>query len=265
MLKRLELDFDSHKVLLEYCGKRGIEFLLTPFDVANVEMVAELNLPLFKIASGEITNLPLLRAIGSYRKPIVLSTGMSKLEEIETAIQIIEKAGTGREEITALHCNTAYPTPMSDVNLRAMVTMRENLGVKVGYSDHTVGTEISIAAVALGATVIEKHFTLDRSLPGPDHGSSVEPLELKKMITGIRNTEKALGTGIKIASESERQNIEAARKSIVASRHIDKDERFTKENLTCKRPGIGTSPMLWDDVLEGYASREYEVNEMVEL
>jgi N,N'-diacetyllegionaminate synthase len=219
----------------------------------------------FKIPSGEITNLPYLRHVGKYGKPVILSTGMSTLEEIEAALGILEKAGTSRERITVLHCNTEYPTPMIDVNLLAMLTIRDTFEVRVGYSDHTLGVEVAIAAVALGATVIEKHFTLDRNLPGPDHKASLEPEELKAMVIAIRNIEKAMGDGIKRPSASELKTKPVVRKSLVAACAILKGEVFSETNLIVKRPGTGLSPMRWDEVLGRKAQRGFDADELVEL
>ncbi len=262
MLKRLELTEKDHEELLEYCAKKEILFLSTPFDLDSIAFLEKMNIPLMKIPSGEITNYPYLKAVGQTGRPVILSTGMSTLEEVEAAVKVIRENG-GRE-ITVLHCNTEYPTPYEDVNLGAMVTMREKLGVKTGYSDHTMGIEIPIAAAALGAAVIEKHFTLDRRMEGPDHQASLEPDELKKMVHAVRNVEQALGAGIKMLSDSEKKNISVARKSIVAGRKIKKGERFTEENLTTKRPGTGISPMKWEEILGRLAKRDYEKDELIE-
>ncbi len=265
MVKKLELDEKSHYHLLEYAKKKEIEFLSTPFDDSAIDLLLSLGLKTFKIPSGEITNLPYLRRVGSLSKDIILSTGMAHLEEIKTAIQILCEAGTERNRITVLHCNTEYPTPMSDVNLNAMCTIRDQLKVKVGYSDHTMGIEIPIAAVALGAVVIEKHFTLDRQMPGPDHKASLEPYELKQMVQAIRNIEIALGTGVKVPSISEKKNIAIARRSIVASRFIRKGEVFSVENLAVKRPGSGISPMKWDELLGQRSKRDFQEDELIEI
>jgi N,N'-diacetyllegionaminate synthase len=224
-----------------------------------------LGLERIKIPSGEITNLPYLCHIGKYGKAIILSTGMASLEEIEAALVLLEKSGTSRANVTVMHCNTEYPTPMIDVNLKAMLSIRNSLGVEVGYSDHTLGIEVPVAAVALGATVIEKHFTLDRTLPGPDHRASLEPIELKEMVQSIRNVEKAMGDGIKRPSPSESKNKPIARKSIVAAMNINKGVRITEENITVKRPGTGISPMLWDEVLGKVAIRDFKSDELIEL
>ena len=263
MIKKLELDHETHKVLIRYCNEKGIQFLSSAFDHVSIDLLQELNIPLFKIPSGEITNLPYLRHIGSFGKPIILSTGMATLSEIEAALNIIEKAGTTREKITVLHCNTEYPTPKEDVNLNAMITIRDELDVKVGYSDHTLGIEIPIAAVALGATVIEKHFTLDRNLPGPDHQASLEPDELMGMVTAIHNIERAMGDGVKKPSPSEMKNIPVARKSIVAKVPIKKGELFTEENLAVKRPGTGISPIKWDEIIGKPADKEYQQDDLI--
>ena len=265
MIHKLELTRDMHETLIEYCKSRGIKFFSTGFESESIDLLIELGLDSFKIPSGEITNLPYLRHVGQYGKPVILSTGMSTLDEIETALNILERAGTSREGITVLHCNTEYPTPMIDVNLRAMLTIRDTFGVQVGYSDHTLGVEVAIAAVALGATVIEKHFTLDRNLPGPDHKASLEPEELKVMVSSIRNIEKAMGDGIKRPSASELKNKFVARKSLVAACAILKGEVFSETNLTVKRPGTGLSPMHWDGVLGCKAPRNFEADELIEL
>lgn len=265
MIRRLELSREMHEELIKHCNSRNILFFSTGFDEGSVDLLAGLGLQMFKIPSGEITNLPYLRHIGSYAKPIILSTGMATLGEIEKALDVLEKAGAVRDYITVLHCNTEYPTPMSDVNLRAMQAIADAFGVAVGYSDHTQGIEVSIAAVALGATVIEKHFTLDRNLPGPDHKASLEPNELKAMVTAIRNIESALGDGIKRPAASEIKNRDIARKSIVAAKAIRVGEIFSEANLTTKRPGYGLSPMRWDEVLGRKSVRDYELNELIEI
>jgi N,N'-diacetyllegionaminate synthase len=265
MLKRLELTREMHESLIAHCKTRGIRFFSTPFDIESADFLVELKLEPLKIPSGEITNLPYLRHIGRFGIPLILSTGMSTLGDIEAALDVLERGGTPRKLITVLHCNTEYPTPMRDVNLRAMCLLREAFDVKVGYSDHTPGIEVAIAAVALGATVIEKHFTLDRTLPGPDHKASLEPLELEAMVRGIRNIETALGDGLKRPSPSELKNIGVARKSIVAARSIAAGETLTAENLTTKRPGYGVSPMLWDQVLGRKAVRDYARDDAIDL
>jgi N,N'-diacetyllegionaminate synthase len=265
MIRRLELPLAAHRELMSYCRDRAIGFFSTPFDIASVDLLVELGLQMFKIPSGEITNLPYLRHIGHFGVPVIISTGMATLGEIEVALDILEQAGTPRRLITVLHCNTEYPTPMADVNLRAMVAIRDAFGVAVGYSDHTQGIEVPIAAVALGATVIEKHFTLDRSLPGPDHQASLEPDELRAMVTAIRNIEAALGDGIKRPSHSEIKNKPLSRKSIVARHAIRAGEIFSENNLTIKRPGNGVSPMQWDSVIGCCAKRTFELDEPIEL
>ena len=265
MIHSLELSREMHEVLIAHCQQCGIQFFSTGFDPESIDLLASLGLDSFKVPSGEITNLLYLRHVGAYGKPVILSTGMANLGEIEAALAVLEEAGTVREQITVLHCNTEYPTPMQDVNLRAMLSIREAFGVAVGYSDHTLGIEVPIAAVALGATVIEKHFTLDRNLPGPDHRASLEPEELKTMVSAIRNIERALGDGIKRPRPSEVKNVLIARKSIVASREIRTGERLNSDNLTVKRPGIGISPMRWDEVLGRVASRDFSEDELIEL
>jgi N,N'-diacetyllegionaminate synthase len=265
MLRKLELTRETHEILIEHCKSRGVQFFSTGFDLESIDLLMELGLDRFKIPSGEITNLPYLRHVGQYGKSVILSTGMANVGEIEAALSILEQAGTSRKRITVLHCNTEYPTPMTDVNLRAMRTIGDTLGVKVGYSDHTSGIEVAIAAVALGATVIEKHFTLDRNLPGPDHQASLEPVELKEMVVAIRNIEKAMGDGVKRPSPSEAKNKPIARKSLVAAKAIFEGEVFSETNLTVKRPGTGLSPMRWDEVLGCKAPRDFEVDELIEL
>ncbi len=266
MVKKLELSFEDFKELKEYCEKKRIMFLSTPFDTESARFLKDLGLEIFKIPSGEITNYPLLKEIGSYKKKVILSTGMADLGEIEDALDVLIKSGTKRENITVLHCNTEYPTPYEDVNLRAMLTIKEALKVDVGYSDHTLGIEIPIAAVAMGAKIIEKHFTLDKNLPGPDHKASLEPNELKDMIKAIRNIEKALGNGIKKPSKSEVKNIHIARKYIVAKKNIKKGEILSEENLTTKRIGKeGLSPMLWNKILGKKASKDISQDKPIEF
>lgn len=262
MLQKLELTQQMHRELIEYCNKKEIMFLSSPFDIESVLFLAELGIQIYKIPSGEITDLPYLREIAKLRKRVFISTGMSNMNEVKAAVSVLKNNGT--DDITLLQCNTQYPTPMSDVNLLAMVKMREETGLAVGYSDHTQGIEVPIAAVALGAKVIEKHFTLDKNMEGPDHKASLEPYELKQMVVGIRKIELALGNGIKQLSESEKTNVEVARKSIVASAQIKKGELFTKANITTKRPGNGISPMQWDEILGTTAGRDYEMDEMIE-
>lgn len=263
MLRRLELTEAMHKELIAHCAARNIGFFSTGFDIESVDLLASLGQDQFKIPSGEITNLPYLRHIGRLGKAVILSTGMATLGEIEAAIDVLEQSGTPRVNMTVLHCTTEYPTPMAEVNLRAMQSIHTAFGVAVGYSDHTPGIEVAIAAVALGASVIEKHFTLDRNLPGPDHKASLEPEELKAMVAAIRNIEIALGDGIKRLTPSEARNKPVARKSLVASRAIKAGEAFTAENLTTKRPGTGISPMRWDEVMGQVARRDYQEDDLI--
>ena len=265
MCNKLAFPLENFDDLKLYAEKKGIEFLSTPFDLVSIDYLNQLGLNSFKIPSGEITNLPYLRKIGGLDKKVIMSSGMAELSEIQEAINVLTESGTKKSKITVLHCNTAYPTPYKDVNLKAMITIHEELGVEVGYSDHTLGIEIPIAAVALGATVIEKHFTLDRTFPGPDHQASLEPDELKLMVLAIRNLEKALGNGVKQPSPSELKNIIIARKSIIASSPIRKGERFSEENLTVKRPGSGISPMRWDEIIGEYAAHDFAMDELIEL
>ena len=265
MIKKLELDKEAHVELMNYCGQKGIKFLSTAFDHDSIELLAELDIPLFKIPSGEITNLPYLRHIGRMGKPIIMSTGMSTLNEVRDALNILIESGAEKENITILHCNTEYPTPLEDVNLKAMLTIRDELGMNIGYSDHTLGIEVPIVAVTMGATVIEKHFTLDKNSPGPDHAASLEPVDLKAMVSAIRNIEKAMGNGIKKPSPSEIKNMPIARKSIVAKMTIKKGELFTEENLTVKRPGTGVSPMEWDNVIGKPANCDFEMDDLIEI
>lgn len=262
MLGRLTLRQDEYVMLADYCHEIGIQFLSTPFEVESVRFLNDLQ-DIWKIPSGEITNYPYLVEIAKTGKDIILSTGMSTLQEVNDALAVLRENGAGK--ITLLHCTTNYPTPMQDVNLNAMLTLKSKCGCAVGYSDHTNGIEVPIAAVTLGAEVIEKHFTLDRNMEGPDHKASLEPDELEAMIKAIRNIEKALGDGIKVPSESEKANIAVVRKSIVARRRIEKGELFSEENITTKRPGTGLSPMLWDSVIGRAATRKYEEDELIEL
>jgi N,N'-diacetyllegionaminate synthase len=263
MLKELELSADIFRRLSDRCNSIGIEFLSTGFDISDLQLLSEFDMRRSKIPSGDITNLPYLRYVGGIGKPVILSTGMSTIEEVGAALQTLVEAGTPKQSITVLHCNTEYPTPFEDVNLNAMLTIKNEYDVAVGYSDHTVGIEIPVAAVALGASVIEKHFTLDRSLHGPDHIASLEPGELKEMVRLIRNVEFALGDGIKQPSKSEMKNISIARKSIVATEYINKGDIFTQENLAVKRPGTGISPMYWDQLLEQVSDRDYKPDEFI--
>jgi N,N'-diacetyllegionaminate synthase len=265
MLRRLELTPAMHEQLIAHCRRRRIGFFSAGFDIQSVELLASLGLERFKIPSGEITNLPYLRHVGGYGKPVLLSTGMATIGEIAAALDVLEAAGTPRDQITVLHCSTEYPTPMADVNLRAMKALRRAFGVAVGYSDHTSGIEVAIAAAALGATVIEKHLTLDRTMAGPDHHASVEPDELTAMVKAIRNVELALGDGIKRPSASEARTRLIARKSLVAAVPIRAGERFSASNLAAKRHGAGISPMRWDEVLGRIATRDFAPDECIEL
>ncbi len=263
MLQQLELSEEMHFELISYCKSKGVKFLSTGFDLESIHFLETLGLDFFKIPSGEITNLPYLEAVASLHKPVVISTGMADMKEIEQALQVFLDAKIDKGNITILHCNTEYPTPMSDVNLKAMLTIKNKFGVSTGYSDHTLGIEVPIAAVALGATVIEKHFTLDRNMKGPDHRASLEPDELKEMVSSIRNIEQALGHGRKEPSKSEKKNKEAARKSIVAKTKIEKGETFTEDNLTIKRPGVGISPMRWYEVIGKESLKDYEKDDLI--
>lgn len=265
MIKKLELGPDAHKELLRYCRARKIMFLSSPFDLKSIDLLVRMGLKTFKIPSGEITNLPYLRKIGTLQKKIIISTGMSSLAEIKDALDVLVKNGTKKKDITVLHCNTEYPTPFKDVNLSAMVTMKNILGVQVGYSDHTLGIEAVIAAAALGARVIEKHFTLDKKMPGPDQKASLEPVELEQMVSSIRNIERALGNGIKKATKSEKKNIAIVRKSIVAAGDIRKGEQFNKDIITVKRPGFGLNPMLWDRVIGRKAKRDFKAGDLIKI
>ena len=264
MLQQLELSHSDHLQLIEHCNHCGVKFLSTAFDLDSIDFLASLNLDLWKIPSGEITNLPYLRRIAQKGGKVIMSTGMCTIEDIEMAVNVLISNGTPCENITLLHCNTEYPTPWGDVNLRAMHDIAQRLNLPVGYSDHTQGIEVPIAAVALGATVIEKHFTLDNNRPGPDHKASLEPHALKAMVEAIRHIELSLGNGVKEISESERKNITIARKSIVAATHISAGEIFTEENLTVKRPGGGISPMRWDEIIGSVSTRNYLPDEMIE-
>tara|TARA_R110001592_G_scaffold13452_5_gene61680 strand:- start:1421 stop:2422 length:1002 start_codon:yes stop_codon:yes gene_type:complete len=265
MVRKLELSKADHEFLVDECRRQDIGFHSTAFDSDSFDMLIELGLDQVKIPSGELTNLPLIRYMTRLGIPVLLSTGMANLGEVEAALEAIEAAGTPRSLVTVLHCTTEYPTPMRDVNLRAMLSMKEALGVKVGYSDHTAGIEVPIAAVALGATVIEKHFTLDRSLPGPDHKASLEPHELKAMVEGIRNIEIALGDGVKRPQSSELKNRPIARKSLVATRHIRAGESLSAHNIGSKRPGTGISPMRWDEIVGRVAVRDFATDELIEI
>lgn len=263
MIKKLELKFSDFEKLNKYCKDKGIMFLSTPFDAESIDFLYKMNMPIFKIPSGEITNLPYLIKVAKTNKKVIISTGMCNMKEIEFAINVLRNNGT--EEISVLHCNTEYPTPMKDVNLRAMQTIKDKFNVEVGYSDHTLGTEVPIAAVALGATIIEKHFTLDKAMEGPDHKASLNPEELKAMVMQIRNIEKALGRSMKEPSESEEKNIKIARKSIVAKTYIKKGDLLTEDNLDIKRPGDGISPVKWYDVLGKRAIKDFVEDEQIIL
>ena len=265
MCRAIHLPLSAYAELAELCREEGIGFMSTPFDLVSIDTLAPLGMDYWKIPSGEITNLPYLRKIASKGGNVILSTGMSTLDEVETAVSVLEKGGIPRRDVILLHCTTQYPTPMEDVNLRAMDTLATLGCGGIGYSDHTLGIEVPIAAAARGAAVIEKHFTLDKNLPGPDHRASLEPAELKAMVDAVRNIEVALGTGVKTAAPSEVANINVARKSIVAARDIKCGETFTEENITVKRPGGGINPMLWDDVIGKRASRDFAYDTLIEI
>jgi len=265
MCKAIHLPLSDYAGLAELCREEGIGFMSTPFDLVSIDCLAAIDMDYWKIPSGEITNLPYLRKIGALGDKIIMSTGMATLAEVETAVEILEKAGTPRRQIWLLHCTTQYPAPYESVNLRAMDALATLRCAGVGYSDHTVGTDVAVAAVARGARIVEKHFTLDRNLPGPDHRASLEPDQLAELVAAIRRTEAALGTGIKEAADAERPNIDIARKSIVAARAIKAGEIFTEENLLCKRPGNGISPMRWDEVIGLTATRDFEPDELINL
>ena len=260
MLKKLELSQAVHQELIDYCAQKGVQFLSTGFDIESLEFLARLGITIAKVPSGEITNLPYLRKVAALFPEVILSTGMATIIEIKDAVKVLTDNGVNKDKITVLHCNTEYP------NLRAMLHIQQEVGVAIGYSDHTLGIEVPIAAVALGATIIEKHFTLDKTLPGPDHKASLEPDELKAMVSAIRNIEKAVGgSGLKGVSISEAKNKPIARKSIVASKSIKKGDFFTEENITVKRPGIGISPMQWDGVIGKTAKKDFEEDDLIEL
>ncbi len=261
MLRKVMLKKEWHQVLIDYAEAKGIQFISTPFDLESIDFLATLDLPLYKIPSGEITNLPYLEKIGKLGKPAILSTGMSNMDEVRTAVGILKENGCPK--VSVLHCNTQYPTPFEDVNLRAMTSLREELKLEVGYSDHTLGIEVPIAAVAMGATIIEKHFTLDKTMEGPDHKASLEPNELIAMVRSIRNIEKAIGTGDKRVTESEQGNKDIVRKSIVAKRDIKKGEVLTTDNITVKRPGTGISPMRWYEVIGKTAVHDFKEDELI--
>ena len=265
MIKKLELSPDDHDKLISYCNDKNIGFFSTGFDIDSLNMLIDLKLELIKVPSGEITNLPYLRHVGSLGKPVIMSTGMANMYEVGEALNVLEESGVSKENVCILHCNTEYPTPMKDVNLRAMLKIKETFGVDIGYSDHTLGIEVSTAAVALGAKVIEKHLTLDRSMSGPDHAASLEAKEFALMVTAIRNIEKALGSYEKKPSPSELKNIAIVRKSLVAASFIKKGTLFSSDNLNVKRPGVGISPMKWDEVIGMTANKDYEKDELIRL
>lgn len=263
MVKKIHFNFDAHRELKEYCDSIGIMYLSTAFDLDSVDFLADMDMPIWKIPSGEVTNLPYLEKIAKLKKPVIMSTGMCEMREIGAALDVLK--ANGASDITVLHCNTEYPTPIADANIRAMLDIEKTFNTKIGLSDHTLGPEADIAAVALGATVIEKHFTLDKTMEGPDHLASMEPDELKAMIDSIRRTELALGDGVKKVTQSEGKNKDIARKSIVAKRAIKAGETFTEDNLTVKRPGNGISPMKWYEVIGQVAKRDFEYDELIEL
>lgn len=266
MLKKLELSHENHELLIDYCKQKNIQFFSTAFDLDSLQYLKDIGLDLVKIPSGEITNLPYLRRAAQLFNKVILSTGMCTMEDIEAATNVFLAEDISKENITILHCNTEYPTPMNDVNLKAMLSIQQKFGTDIGYSDHTLGIEVPVAAVALGAAVIEKHFTLDNTMEGPDHAASLEPQQLKEMVKAIRNIEQAIsGDGIKKPSASEMKNIEIARKSIVASASISKGAIFTEENVTIKRPGTGISPMKWDEVIGKVATKNYSTDDLIEI
>lgn len=263
MLKKLELTDEMHRELIDYCKEKGIQFLSTPFDIDSLHYLVECGIEIIKIPSGEITNYPYLREVGRTGRPVILSSGMSRLDEVEEAINVLREYGS--DKITVLHCNTEYPTPYTDVNLKAMQTIKDKLGVDVGYSDHTPGIEVAVAATALGASVIEKHFTLDKNMEGPDHKASLEPQELCEIVRQIRNITASLGNGEKVPSVSEQKNVDIVRKSIVAKTYIKQGDIFTEDNLTTKRPGNGISPMRWNEIIGQKAVRDFEADELIEV
>lgn len=266
MIKKLELSLNQHEILIEYCKEKGIKFFSTAFDLESLQYLADIGLDLVKIPSGEITNLPYLRKAARLFNKVIISTGMSTVKDIELALKVFTDAGISKEFITILHCNTEYPTPMKDVNLKAMLHIGKEFETAIGYSDHTLGIEVPIAAVALGATMIEKHFTLDKGMDGPDHKASLEPDELKAMVSAIRNIEQAIsGSGFKEPSASEMKNTDIARRSLVAKHAIKKGELFSEDNISAKRPGTGISPMLWDQVIGKKAERDFEEDDLIEL
>ncbi len=263
LIKKLELSVNDHKLLIDYCSEKSLLFISSPFDLRSIDLLNDFGLEIFKIPSGEINNLPYLRKIGHLNKKIIISTGMANLTEIGVSLKILTESGTAKKNITVLHCNTEYPSPIKDVNLLAMLTIKKTFDISIGYSDHTLGIEVAIASAALGACVIEKHFTLDKNMNGPDHKASLEPDELQQMVQAVRNIEKALGNGKKIPSPSEIKNISVVRKSIVASGAIKKGEVFTSENITVKRPGTGISPMEWDSIIGKIAKKDFKKDELI--
>lgn len=265
MCKKIHLKLEDYKPLKAFCEEIGVKFISTPFDLVSIDVLEELDMDFWKIPSGEVTNYPYLVKIAKTHRPVIMSTGMCEIYEIRDALKILLDNGLTKEQISLLHCNTEYPTPYQDVDLKAMYDLINEFGLRTGYSDHTVGIEVPIAAVALGAEIIEKHFTLDHNMPGPDHKASLEPNELKQMVTSIRNIEQALGDGKKHVSNSERKNIVIARKSIIASRDIKKGEVFTEENLTVKRPGNGISPIRWNEIIGKTAKRDFIEDELIEI
>lgn len=265
MCKKIHLKLEDYKPLKVFCEEVGVKFISTPFDLVSIDVLEELDMDFWKVPSGEVTNYPYLVKIAKTHRPVVMSTGMCEVDEVRAAVNVLIENGLTRDQISLLHCNTEYPTPFQDVNLTAMIDLANELGLSVGYSDHTVGIEVPIAAVAMGARVIEKHFTLDHNMEGPDHKASLEPDELKKMVDSIRNIEKAMGDGKKHVSDSERKNITIARKSIIAARNIKKGELLTEDNLTVKRPGNGINPMRWNEVIGKIAVRDFVEDELIEL
>jgi len=262
MLRKLQLKNEDFTELKRYCDSLGIMFLSTPFDIDSFRFLLSIGISMVKVPSGEITNYPLLREIGKSGLDVILSTGMCEIEEVKEAVSVLREFGAG--EITVLQCNTEYPTPFEDANIKCMISLGQETECGYGYSDHTLGNDAAIAAVALGARIVEKHFTLDKKMEGPDHIASIEPNELEALVNSIRNVEKALGSGVKTVSNSERKNIAVARKSIVAQKHISKDEIFTEDNLTTKRPGTGISPMLWKTLIGKVAARDYNEDDIIE-
>ncbi len=265
MVKKLELNESDHDILTNYCKNKQVKFLSTAFDFSSIKLLNKYNLDFFKVASSELTNLPFLRNVADLQIPIIISTGMANMQEVKDSLDVFYKKGIKKENITVLHCNTEYPTPMGDVNLNAMLTLKNELGVKIGYSDHSLGIEVPIAAVALGAQIIEKHFTLDNNMIGPDHRASLEPDQLTAMVSAIRNIEIALGSGIKEPTPSEMLNIPVMRKSIVAKTEIKKGEIFNEDNLCVKRPGVGINSMKWDEIIGLPANFDFQPDELIKL